>query len=170
MIASLVAPELRTHGFRKRRNSFSRQTSDDWMLIDFQASQFGTREGVSFTINLGLNFVEFQAANEGPPSLGRAHVRQRIGRLLDAGSDVWWNLDSGSDFTAVAAQVNNAVLHVAIPWLEERAALADLLTAAQEDPSFVEPWHLARLTVLAERSGQPKLVAQLRQLSQREAS
>lgn len=170
MVASVVGPELRSRGFRRRRNTFSRATSGGWMLIDFQASQFGTLGDVSFTINLGLSFAELQAADEGPPSLGRAHIRQRIGRLLDGGRDVWWSLDSGSDFTAVAAEVNNAVIQAAIPWLERRAALADLLATADADPEFIERWHLGRLSVLAERRDQPKLTAHLRQLSQRHAS
>jgi hypothetical protein len=95
MVASVVAPELRVRGFRKRRNAFSRPTSDGWTVIDFQASQFGTRDDVSFTINLGVSFAELQATDEGPPSLGRAHMRQRIGRLLDGSRDRWWPLDPG---------------------------------------------------------------------------
>jgi hypothetical protein len=83
---------------------------------------------------------------------------------------LWWKLDSGSDFTAVAAEVTNAVLHAAIPWLDQRAALADLLAGADQDPEFIEPWHLARLSVMAERRDRPRLSARFRQLSQREAS
>jgi hypothetical protein len=139
MVASFMAPELRARGFRKRRNAFSRPTDDGWTLIDFRASQFGTRNDVSFTINLGVIFAELQATDEGSPSLGRAHIRQRIGRLLDGSGDLWWKLDSGSDFTAVAAEVTDAVLHAAIPWLDQRAALADLLAGADQDPEFIEP-------------------------------
>jgi Domain of unknown function (DUF4304) len=57
MISSATAPDLRERGFRKRRNTFFRQADSGSMLIDFQASQFGTRHDVSFTVNLGVSFV-----------------------------------------------------------------------------------------------------------------
>lgn len=170
MIRSSVAEELRQLGFKKRRNSFSRDTGCGWILIDFQASQFGSRSNVSFTINLGVSFSELQASTVAPPSLGRAHVRQRIGRVLGQRKDVWWSLDPTSDLRAVAAKVLDALGRKGIPWLEKRASLADVLAGAQADAGFLEHWHLAALSVLAERAEQHELAHQLRQLSRRHQS
>ena len=108
LISTVIAPDLRERGFRKRRNTFFRQADAGWTLIDFQASQFGTRDDVSFAVNLGVSFVELQQADEGEPSLTRAHIRQRIGAVLDRPGDVWWNLRPTSNHTAVGGEVKQA--------------------------------------------------------------
>ncbi len=83
MINNPIGEHLRELGFRKRRNTFFRTTEHGWIAIDFQVSQFGTREHVSFTINLAINFVELRPVDEDQPSLGKAHIEvQRIGSLL----------------------------------------------------------------------------------------
>jgi len=168
MIKTELGVELRTLGFKRRRNAFFRKTDQGWTLVDFQASQFGTREEVSFTINLGVSFVELQADEGGAPSLGRALIRERIGRLLDASGDIWWNLDPDSDVAAVATTINDAVTREAIPWLDARASLAQLLSAARADPNFIESWHLSRLSVLATDANRLALALaeELRHLSQ----
>lgn len=170
LISTVIAPGLRERGFRKRRNAFFRQLDSGWTLIDFQASQFGTLEDVSFTINLGVSFVELHGADEGPPSLTRAHVRQRIGAVLDRGEDVWWELHPTSDGVAVAWEVRDALDRAAIPWLDKRAVLHNVLEAARVDVHFIEPWHLSRLSGLAERVGKENLADELRHLAQREAT
>jgi hypothetical protein len=166
----MIAPELGERGFRKRRNGFFRQANSGWTLIDFQASQFGTRDDVSFTINLGVSFPELQQADEGSPSLGRAHIRQRIGAVLDRRQDVWWDLHPTSDHAAIFAEVKEALGRAAIPWLEERAILDNVLAAARSDAQFIERWHLSRLSVLAQRIGSASLAEKLRALAQREAT
>jgi hypothetical protein len=169
MITTTVGAELHAREFRKGRNAFFREIGRGWQLIDFQASQFGTRDEISFTINLGISFGELRTGEKGPPSLGRAHIRQRIGRLLDANEDFWWNLDRASDFDAVATEVNIALVSKGIPWLEARSMLDQVLAETRRDPSFIESWHLARLSALTERSAQPELAGELRLLSQRGA-
>lgn len=170
MIRTAIADVLRPLAFKKRRNSFFRDTGHGWILIDFQASQFGSRDKVSFTINLGVSFFELQPPDEAPPSLGRAHVRERIGRVISTSGDIWWSLDPASDLTTVAVEVTELLSREAIPWLEQRVDLADVLAATQLDASFVEPWQLARLRVLAERAEQHALADQLDQLSRRQAT
>ena len=73
MIKTMIGIELRELGSRKRRNTFYRTSDAGWTLIDFQASQFGTRDDVSFTINLGISFIELQPRGQAPP--GADHVK-----------------------------------------------------------------------------------------------
>jgi hypothetical protein len=162
MIKTTIASELRTSDFRKRRNAFFRKTEHGWTLVDFQASQFGSRDDVSFTINLGVNFAELRPPGEGQPSLGKAHLQQRIGALLDRGKDVWWSLTSNSDFDALAAEINGVLKQTAIPWLQERTVLQDVLAALDDDSEFLASWQRGRLSVLAERRGQEALADRLR--------
>ena len=53
MVRDVIGPELKAAGFRRARNRFARRVDGGWQVIDFQASQFGSRDQVSFTINLG---------------------------------------------------------------------------------------------------------------------
>lgn len=147
----------------------SERPGGGWQLIDFQASQFGTRDEVSFTINLGISFAELQIGEEHRPSLGQAHIRQRIGWLLDARGDLWWNLDTESDWAAVAAEVTNALVARAIPWFEAIGTLDEVLAATRRHPKFIETWQLARLSVLAERAAHLELADKLRHLARPEA-
>jgi len=133
-----------------------------WTLVDFQASQLGSHDDVSFTINLGVNFAELRPPGEGQPSLGKGHLQQRIGALLDRGKDVWWSLTSKSDFDALAAEINGVLKQTAIPWLQERTVLQDVLAALDDDSEFLASWQRGRLSVLAERRGQEALADRLR--------
>jgi len=168
MLKSSIAPMLRAAGFSKRRNSFARSNAGGWELIDFQASQFGTRDNVSFTINLGVVFTEISGLEGRTATLGRAHVRQRIGPLLGHRQDKWWDLDAGSDYDAVAADVAAALRSTAIPWLEGRTTLAQVLEGVRSDPTgFLESWHLGRLSVLLEGSGRQDEATELRDVAER---
>src|SRR4051812_11923297 len=62
MLRDAVAPWLRQRGFMKRRNRFRRSDDHGWQVIDFQASQFGSRDGVRFTINLWVGVIELAGA------------------------------------------------------------------------------------------------------------
>src|SRR3712207_9332587 len=68
------SPWLRERGFKKRRNRFRRSDDRGWQVIDFQASQWGSRDDVRFTINLWVGVSELADAE------ADAHVQQRIDR------------------------------------------------------------------------------------------
>ena len=52
MIRDDLGPWLRERGFKKQRNRFRRVDASGWQVVDFQASQWGSRDDVRFTINL----------------------------------------------------------------------------------------------------------------------
>ena len=103
----------------------------------------GSRDGVRFTINLG-------SAVEGLPKLtswddkkappeAAAHLRQRIGELLD-GHDRWWRFDETTDSTALADEVLTALRRVGLPWLDARSGLEQVLDLISRDPEALS-WH-----------------------------
>src|SRR4051812_45735763 len=98
MIRERIAPTLREHGFRKQRNRFARAEAGGWQVIDFQASQFGSRDKVHFTINVGTAYPELRRDDEAwtdehsPPEYD-LHVRERIAWLMGEDRDKWWAVD-----------------------------------------------------------------------------
>jgi hypothetical protein len=100
---------LRERGFRKRRNRFRRADETGWEIVDFQASQWGSRDNVRFTINLQVG------------------VPQRLGALIADGEDRWWSGDADTDVVQLTEELRTLLADHALPWLEERSSLEQLL-------------------------------------------
>jgi hypothetical protein len=121
LVRESVGRWLCARAFKRERNRFGRRGDRTWEIVDFQASAFGSRDDVSFTINLGVAFDEVDPSwNRGrPPALSPDMVTTRIGRLLESGEDRWWQLDDDTDTVKLAYELCS-VLH-ALPWLSERS-------------------------------------------------
>jgi hypothetical protein len=168
MLSTTVARALRERGFGSAATRCSGERALAGRSFTFRRAK-SVRDHVSFTINLGVNFVELQRPDEGPPSRGPAHVQNRIGSLLSGSQDVWVKIDSRSDLAAVAREVVDAIDRAAIPWLERPAVLDEVVACARADAKFIEPWHLSRLRVLADRVDRPGLATELLELAQLQA-
>jgi hypothetical protein len=138
MIRGVIGPELKAEGFKRMRNRFARWKDDGRQIIDFQASQWGSRDGVSFTINLGVS-VEGLAKRSGwdsrkPPTEAGAHLREPIGRILDD-PDHWWDFDADTDSAALATDLISILRREALPWLDARAGLPNILDLISHSPN-----------------------------------
>jgi Domain of unknown function (DUF4304) len=98
-----VGPWLRERGFRKRRNRFRRDVDGAWQVVDFQASQWGNRDDVRFTINLWVGVPDL-ATEE---SAGDPQLEQRIGALTGAGEDHWWSVDADTNVPRLAEELRS---------------------------------------------------------------
>jgi hypothetical protein len=78
MIGEEIRPVLRAARFAKKRNTFTRTMEGARHTVEFQASQFGSRDAVRFTINLGVDYPELDDPWQ---------LRVRIGWLLPDGDD-----------------------------------------------------------------------------------
>jgi hypothetical protein len=166
MIKAPIGVHLRGLDFRKKRNAFFRSTEHGWIAIDFQASQFGTRERVSFTVNLAVHFVELREDADDRLTLGLAHIdHQRIGHLLPQARDFWWHLEPETDVKSVSDELVSDLDRYAIPWLERRQVFSEALIELRVDPAFIQPFQISRLSVLARRVGKDDLSDELRRLS-----
>jgi hypothetical protein len=147
MIRRVMWPELKRARFRRARNRFSRWVGDGWEIIDFQASSWGSRDDVRFTINLGTALValrQFTPWDEkNPPPESSAHLRERIGVLL-AGRDVWWDVGPTTDVDAVAADMLRLLREIGIPWLDARCGLDRVLDLVSAQPEELG-WHDLRM-------------------------
>ena len=120
MIRDEIGPWLRERGFRKRRYRFRRADHDGWQVVDFQASAWGSRADVRFTINLWVGVTELDDAE------GDAQVQQRVGALLPGGEDHWWSLNDGTDTAALATELRAVLTERCLPWLDARRSLDHL--------------------------------------------
>jgi hypothetical protein len=153
MLRTDIAPWLREQGFRKRRNRFRRSDQDGWQVVDFQASQWGTRDEVRFTINLWIGVTELAAAERD------AHVQQRVGALLSDGEDRWWEVDARTDPRALTDELRAVLETICLPWLDARSSLDRLMQLATNDPDEFPRYALGRFRMLLEQAGMESLAA-----------
>jgi Domain of unknown function (DUF4304) len=159
MIREEIRPLLAPLGFRKRRNRFVREHDEGWQAVDFQASAWGSRDEVRFTINLAVHVTALGT------SRGAEHVHVRIGSLMDPRGDHWWDLDDSTDTAALGAELRELLERLGLPWLEARATLDRLLALARSDPKSFPGHTLGRFAALLEDTGRDALAREVRAIS-----
>jgi hypothetical protein len=169
MLKTTIGPSMRARSFTKARNAFRRWSGRAWQIVDFQASQFGSRNDVSFTINLGLAYPELRTDEDAwaegrAPSIGSAHVQERIGRLMPGGEDHWWAVTADTSLAALAADLLDLIATVAVPWLDARGDLDRTLAGVRERDDFLPPWIVSTLAVRLDRAGYADLAQELNTL------
>jgi hypothetical protein len=142
VIRRAVHPQLTLLGFKRSRNHFRRTVGRCVQGISFQTSAFQTFDA-RFTINLGVDFPEARKISvglypsSGPGLLGMHGAGTRIGTLMPDGCDHWWEVvpvgptdpldaigrgwgpERALPMDTVVAEVRDAVLNLALPWLEK---------------------------------------------------
>ena len=156
MLRDEVGPWLRERGFKKRRNRFRREHDAGWQVVDFQASQWNSRDDVRFTINVWVGVSELQEAD------ADAQFEERVGSLLPEGEDQWWPVPDDTDTAALGQELRQVLEDHCLPWLEKRTTLDQLIRLADEDPERFPRYQLGRFRMLLERSGLNDLAANLR--------
>ncbi len=170
MIRERVAPALREYGFRRRRNRFTRASGGGWQMIDFQASQFGSRDDVRFTINLHVAYPELEAGGESwtqsrPPPASASHAQERIGMLLPDRLDLWWEVTAGTDAAGLSKETLELIEEVGLAWLEARRDLDRYLDLVRTDAGpqeSLEGYELRRMQRLLDRVGRRQEAALVR--------
>jgi hypothetical protein len=156
-----LAPALKQSGFRKKGQSFGRRGDGVWGVINFQRSQWSSRECITFTINVGV-WVDAVAAfrledtdrvpRTGAPPEAYCHWRQRIGWLLPDQRDIWWDVEEPRASWQSALKprlienVRTAVVQYAAPHLLRLDSGAALLRWLRRHPQpGMFPMHRAAL-------------------------
>lgn len=155
MIRDDLGPWLRERGFRKRRNRFRRVDPSGWQVVDFQASQWGSRDDVRFTINLWVGVTELAGAD------ADSHVQQRVGALIRDGEDHWWPVDLATDVQQLSDELRGILEGRALPWLETRGSLDRLIALARNDPEHFTGYALGRFGMLLARAGHDGLAREM---------
>ncbi|NUP95698.1 MAG: DUF4304 domain-containing protein [Planctomycetaceae bacterium] len=129
-IRESIAPTLKAHGFRKDGRNFRRREPNCVWIVNVQASAWNSKDEGQFTINLGMHFpalvpfIPWLRDTDRPLEQG-CLVRTRIGHLLPAGGDYWWELRASDDRADRTADLRRSVTEFALPWLEKHTDLRE---------------------------------------------
>lgn len=128
VIGAGLAPLLKEAGFKKQARNFRRAHNDHTDVINVQLFRYNDATHGRFTVNLGVYYPAIAGITEAFPVEGKPKeydctVRQRIGFLLEAGTDFWWEIDQSTDDADTAADLESAVAKYGLPWLD---SLSDL--------------------------------------------
>lgn len=123
-----LQPILGASGFKKKGRVFRKPTDNQTQILDVQLSRWNTHANVQFTINLGLFCPSISAYLKQPftetPTTAHCPARVRVGELMSAGKDHWWEVlpDSRADDLAAELRfVSQSVLN----WFEGMRTLED---------------------------------------------
>jgi Domain of unknown function (DUF4304) len=155
MLREEIGPWLRARGFRKRRNRWRRADDDGWQVVDFQASAWGSRDDVRFTINLWVGVSELAKAE------AFNQVEVRVGTLLPGEEDGWWALDPATDTASLANELRHVLEGRCLPWLEARRTLERLMDIARNAPDEFPRYLLTRFRMLLQQSGLDALASEV---------
>ena len=122
-----LAPCLRAEGFKKQARNFYRRSNYRTDVVNIQASRWNEGASGSFTMNLGVYFPEVADLASAPPAPSvpkeyHCTVRSRIGHLMPAGTDLWWDVSGETDEEALAKEVAEAWEEFGKAWLESVAS------------------------------------------------
>lgn len=155
VIRSGLAPVLKAQGFRKAGRTFRSTAPGCVLVVNVQASDWSTRDALRFTVNLGAFYTglgeilqTWVRPSASGPTEYQCHVRQRLGHLMPAHGDHWWELKVGAPWTGVAVEFSDAVREHGLPWLR---AMTDLDTARSHAERWGWPRIAAALALLAGR-------------------
>ncbi len=110
-LESVISPQLKALGFRKKARNWWRLNADTIRVINLQKSSYGER----IYINLGVYLREL-GQEERPPEY-RCHIRTRLETVVR--EDFWNDIASAESATPPSAALVEAVLNDGVAWLEQ---------------------------------------------------
>jgi len=86
---------------------------------------------------------------------------ERIGPVMRVG-DHWWSLADDTDVASLAVELRKVLADHALPWLEARGRLDQIVAVARTHPDDFPKHLMGRFALLLERSGFADLAAEFR--------
>jgi hypothetical protein len=127
-------------GYARRHARFHRHENGLWRVLSVQRSQWGARDGTSFTLNLGIGSnarLRRLSPRSRPPREYECQLDERLPALLGGELPTtgrapvrgWWEVEPGQDPAALAASVLPLVERFGLPWLDAYRTDLDLMEA-----------------------------------------
>jgi len=151
VIATGVAPYLKTLGFSRRGRRFLLAGELSTANVTVQASQWNTPTCTRFTLNLGRYFEAIERKMPivlEPSKQRRHHIGSRIGALLPTHADHWWSISKEEDIPVVTSEVVAALHEYGMPYLESVATLQGVAELSGFIPGFGRRLTLVRAAAL----------------------
>jgi Domain of unknown function (DUF4304) len=131
LMKTLIGPGLRALGFKGSGQNYQLPSDDYWAMLGFQKSTSSDGHRVRFTLNV---LVVSRRAWEGVraessylPERPTANTywdtfvwQHRIGELLPAIGDLWWDLEADADVAELADGVLGAVRDYVVPAMHQQ--------------------------------------------------
>jgi hypothetical protein len=134
-----IGPPLRTQGFTKSGFNFHLRAPEGWGVVNFQKSQWGSRNLTKFTVNLGVALDKlapiFDRDPTKKPPASLCHWSSRIGTLIHPDRDTWWSVDDRTDLQGLTAEILPTLMERALPAIDARLTAEGFLRALRRgDP------------------------------------
>lgn len=125
-IRNFLGDALKAAGFQKKgKNGFLRQCEDVLQFIEFQKSVKTSDSSLTFSINLGV--YSQRLAREGEkPEVASCHWRTRLGNLMPAPQDRWWDVESEDDAGKASREVLSLLTDYGLPMLDQISSTSRL--------------------------------------------
>jgi Domain of unknown function (DUF4304) len=144
---AVAALGLRDAGFKRRGNHLHRTGERIVHAVHFQASQWGSATSGSFTVNLVVtNPFMFETWTGRPfpsnPASALFPIVMRIGSVMPAQRDHWWEVGEGTDVDVLSREVASAVIEHGLTFFEPFKSCALILERLREGrglPGLTEP-------------------------------
>ncbi|MEM2592397.1 MAG: DUF4304 domain-containing protein [Thermofilaceae archaeon] len=127
IVKQVYESTLRGAGYRRTGTNCHKFVSPNIIhIVNFQKSVYSDSHEISFTVNLGVyrKGVRTVLMPEAPeprrPSISDCIIEERLGRLMPAGLDKWWEITDTSDLqidNLVASEVSTALNDYGLPFL-----------------------------------------------------
>ena len=160
---------LRPKGFKRAAPNFWRHADDIYQSVSFQASQWGSADQGSFTVNIGVSSPALYTAFTGRafpknPSTTLWPINQRIGALIPNPHDLWWNIDAATDLDAIGRAVADTLARYGLPFLDGLQTPPQFESAVLEGsgiPGLTEAQAIVVRATLAAQQGKKDLAKSL---------
>lgn len=127
-VVATLSPLLKAERFAKSGRTWRRKAGVATHVINLQGSSWNLGNSGRFTLNFGLYFPDAKLQHHGhpiqlKPSEADCTVHARIGQLMPAGLDHWWDISPAINLPQLATDVTNALTKYGLPWLEAHSTL-----------------------------------------------
>jgi hypothetical protein len=121
-VISRIADCLRPQGFVRQRKVLRAIADGNASIIDLQRSDRSSIQKIIFTINVGVvcgDLLDAERTTIKKAMIEDAHLRSRLGGLLEPAQDSWWEIDATTDDESLASELSQLLVRRAIPYLEQ---------------------------------------------------
>lgn len=129
-----IAQTLKPSGFERRGKVIKAISNGNAEIIEFQKSDKSSDRKIIFTINVGVvcgDLLDAERTDIKKSTTIDAHLRNRLGMLLETPNDTWWELTAFTDCDSLAKELSTLLVARAVPYLENYVH-ADALIALWE--------------------------------------